>query len=76
MLYLATKPKEEAVIMELPTITKSPANVAVITGEKVTLECEAVGTAPITFIWTHDGKSLDEVKTIKVKNRSSKQKFT
>ncbi|XP_031789486.1 uncharacterized protein LOC100679567 isoform X4 [Nasonia vitripennis] len=62
-----TKPKEEAVIMELPTITKPPSNTTIVTGEKVVLEFEAIGTLPISFIWTHKGKSLDEVKTVKIR---------
>ena len=44
---------------------------SVITGEKITLECDAIGTPPIEFTWTLQGKSLAEVKTVKVKKEST-----
>ena len=60
--------KDDAILMAVPKIVKYPANVSAVTGDKVTLECEATGLPPPKFTWTHQGKSLDEVKTVKVKS--------
>lgn len=58
--------EEEAFIIELPTITKPPSNVTVTAGKPVKLECEASGTPPLTFTWTHDGKTLENDKAVTV----------
>lgn len=52
--------------MELPKITKLPSNLSVSTGEKITLECEVTGLPPPTLTWTHNGKPLDDTKSVGV----------